>query len=832
MPKNNLDYLVNMHIFEALVSPSKLGVIIYQEKIVFANDYAKRLLGYSGQELYSLSSIDIVFSEDKAVTIQDSKRRLRGEKFSAIYDIRFQRKDGSVVFVECFTHTIVFRGRYSGLILFYDITSKKIAEKSKEILMRINRIITSSLTEEEIYSEICKSLVEQFNLEFAWVAIVDEENNKLIPKYYYGYDDGLLEIFDYQIYSETLSGISIFKGEIAINQDSRQYLKEQPCAEELVKRGFMSSCTIPISKDGKVISLLKIYSRFPNFFNESIIDILKEIQRDISFAIEKVEKLRNDITVSEAFKNSDIWILITDEQGRILYVSEAVERISGYSKEELIGKNPRIFKSGLNPPEFYKTMWDTILSGRIFHSITPNRKKDGEIFHVDLKIIPVKLPGNILRFVAVARDVTENLKLSERLQKLSNYDALTGLLNMNGFVTLVSQMLNKTLGLGIFILIDIYDMTTFNKIHGINTGDKFLKEFGKKIKTLFNDTDAVSRIAADTFGVYLTGETTEDIYKTYSRLCELENAVFEIDGKTVSANINAAISLYPKDGKDFKTLYERADITLQKIKKLGAGVIQFFDPQIEKEAEKLWDIINLIKKANEKRLFRFYYQPYFYTDSLKTAGFEALVRIIDEDGKIYTPDYFIDYLENSHYLSFFENWAIQEVIDKMRKWNISISLNISGKTFNNPVFLYMIASVPEEIRHLLTVEITERMFINNIDFAMHILSEIKKIENPPNIALDDFGTGYSAMSYLRDLPVDIIKIDRSFIKEIAVDRKSLAIVQTIIELAKRLEKRTLAEGVETEAQYEILKSFGCDLVQGFFFSKPLAEKDCQSFLNR
>ncbi len=817
-------------ILETLIASPNMGVIIYHEKILFFNEYAKNFLGYSEHELYTMSSIDIVYPEDRKLIIENRERRLKGEKFSKIYEIRFQKKDGSVAFVECIIHTILFRGVYSELIVFYDISSKKYSENIKAILQEINRIITKSLTEEEIYMGICNCLVKNLNFKLAWIGVIDEKSNKIIPAYYSGDDKGLFQIYDYEIHTDTLSYEALLRGEITINPDSREYAKKNQCALELIKRGFISSCTIPLFKNGKVVSLLKIYSEFPNYINDTVIDILKEIQHDISFAIERVDTLRHNIIISEAVKHSDMWILVTDEKGDILYVNETVERISGYKKEELIGKNPRIFKSGLNPPNFYKEMWDTILSGKIFNAITPNRKKDGEIFHVDLKIIPVRLPGNILRFIAVARDVTEKIRLSERIQRLQNYDALTGLLNMNGFAATVSQKLNETSVLGLFILIDIYDMSYINKVYGINIGDQILFKFAERIKKSFKNTDTVARISADTFGVYMILESSDEIYKAYSKLHELNNSVFNFNDRTISININAAFSVYPKDGGSYNTLYEKADIALQKAKKAGAGAILFFDSEIEKEAEKRLQVFTLLKKASEEKLFTFYYQPYFYTESLKFAAAEALVRIIDRNGKIYTPDFFIDYLENSHYFSSFENWAISEIVEKIKKWRINLSLNISGQTFSNPIILSLLSAIPSDIRDKLIIEITERTFINDPEYAMEILRQIKSMDNPPKIAIDDFGTGYSSMIYLRDLPVDIIKIDKIFIKDMVKDKKSLAIVQTIIELARRLDKKILAEGVETREQFEILKSMGCDFVQGFLFSKPVPEDNLVSFI--
>ncbi|MDI6714382.1 MAG: EAL domain-containing protein [Thermodesulfovibrio sp.] len=806
-------------ITKALMKSSTIGMFIYQEKIVFINEYALNLLGYEEEEILEMNSIDLVYKEDKEKVIENLKRRLSGKNFSSIYDIRFVKKGGEIIHVKCFTSTILFKGRYSGCVIFYDITQQKHAESVKEILKEINKIITMSLTEEEIYSGICKALVENLKFKFVWIGLIDEYG-KRIPKFHYGDNEFIKFLSELEHKCDKL----LQEKKILINSDLRKDTDKNPIRLELLKRGVLSSCVIPLFKNKKIVSSISIYSEFPNYFTESIADILQEIQRNLSFALERVERIRHNTIISEAIKNSDTWILVTDEEGNITYVNESVEKISGYKKEELIGQNPRIFKSGLNPPEFYKEMWDTILSDKIFNAITPNRKKSGEIFHVDLKIIPIRLPGNILRFVAVAKDITEKLVLSERINKLQNYDALTGLLNLNGFSADVSVKLRETQAkglIGVFLLIDLCNMTGINKILGFSGGDRFLQSFAKNLSENFKGTDAVARISADTFGVYVMIDSSIESYSVYQKILELNDFKFEIENKTVSTNINAGIALFPKDGTTFKSLYEKADITLTEAKNEGEGVIKFYDPAIEKDVESQWEIINLVRKALDENLFVFHYQPYYHTDTLKVAGFEALVRIIDKD-KIYYPNSFINYIENSQYLNKFEDFLIKETIEKIRKWRINISINISGKTFNDANFIQKISRIPEEIRDKVTIEITERVFIENPDHVMDLISMIKKMKNPPKIAMDDFGTGFSSLVYLKDLPIDIIKIDIAFIRDILKDKKSFAVVQTIIELAKRLDKLTLAEGVEKEEQLNILKFLGCDLVQGFLLSKPLS----------
>lgn len=791
-------------ITEAILSSPNIGVIIYHEKILLTNEYTRKLLGYTEEELLSTDILDLIISEDKAKAAENKSRRLRGEKFYHTYELNLRRKDGSTVLVEAIANTILYRGLNCGFVIFYDITEKKYAEKYRRILTQVNKITATSFTEEELYSEICKTLVDILNFRAVAIRIIDSTRGTVFTKDKCG-DLSLIEQeTDFQEIKES----NLLQGIIQIEKN---------------QHAFRSKARIPLFKLGKVVSLLEIVSDESHIFSQEHIDFLREIQKDISSAIDRLEKTREDTIISEALKNSDTWVLVTDENGRILYVNETVEKISGYSKEELIGKTPSIFKSGLNPPEFYREMWDTIKSGKIFNAITPNRKKNGEIFHADLKIIPLKLPGDITRFVAVARDVTEKIKLSERIQKLQNFDALTGLLNMNSFASSVSRELENKKGTALLILLDIYDMTYLNVIHGIQFGDQILIQFASLIKRTFDNTEIIARIGADTFGVFLVIDKPDQIYKIYSKLFELNNFKITIDDKTATIQINSGISLYPRDGLYFKSLYERADIALQRAKKAGPGIHQFFDPELEKQASKTWEISELIKKAFDNNLFTFFYQPYFYTDTLKLAGFEALVRIIDSDGKMYTPAVFIDYLEGSQYMLDFERFALTEITKRIEKWQKNIAINISGKTFNNPILLTMLSSIPSSVRQLLTIEITERNFIVNPEYATQMLSEIKGMESPPKIAIDDFGTGYSSLIYLKDLPLDVIKIDRSFIKDMLNDRKSLAIVQTIIDLARRLEKTTLAEGVENEMQLQLLKLLGCTYVQGFLLAKPMPE---------
>jgi EAL domain-containing protein (putative c-di-GMP-specific phosphodiesterase class I) len=247
---------------------------------------------------------------------------------------------------------------------------------------------------------------------------------------------------------------------------------------------------------------------------------------------------------------------------------------------------------------------------------------------------------------------------------------------------------------------------------------------------------------------------------------------------------------------------------------------------------------HLVERAFDEGLFRFYFQPYFGSKDLKIVGFESLIRIVDKDGTVYAPYKFIDYLENSKYIMHFEEWALKEISNKIRIFksldkDISISLNLSAKgilSLPDEDFIEKLASVPVDIQDNLVLEITERNIIKNIEKSKKIFKSIKELNKHIKISIDDFGTGYSSLAYLKYLPVDILKIDISFVRGITTDRHDFSIVKFITGLSKDFGFKTLAEGVETKEQVDMLSSMEVDYFQGFYFAKPMPEDETTKFV--
>lgn len=714
-----------------------------------------------------------------------------------------------------------------------------------ESLKDINQLIISVETEEESFQRVCEILVEKNHFKFVWIG--KREGDFIKPVCKYGKDDGYVDNLVVSVREDLPegrgpAGRAYRENKIIVNENTLTSEFIAPWKNELLKRDIYSSISIPVEKNGEVYAVINIFSTKPFIFNKEFLTLFEEIKQDISFALNKIEKDKEGVLLRKAIDNSKMWLLITDSNGTIEYVNQYVLDLTGYTKEEIIGKNPRIFKSGVQDIKLYKELWDTILSGKPFTAVFVNKTKDGRLIYIDQTIYSIKLKDGTLKFVSVGKDITQEKILSEEIEKYKYYDSLTGLPNFISFKIQTSEMIKnklyKKFGL---ILIDIHNMSVINASYGLETGNEILKEVAKNLKKEFPD-GYVARIGSDKFAILIPNIKNESVL-TYKIRDALDKDLNTSRGK-IHISYNASIVLYNEDGQTFEELYNNAVLTLNTAKKEGENVIKFYESQLNKKLEEYLTAEKIVEKAFEKKLFKFYFQPYFKSEDFSLAGFESLIRIVDEDGTVYPPIKFIDYLENSKYITKFEEWALEEVSQKIKKFNclndkkdITISLNLSPKgllgysinltsdELSDKNFVEKLLLLPVEVQNNLVIEITERNVIKDIEKFKKIFKYIKDLNKNIKIAIDDFGTGYSSLTYLRDLAIDILKIDISFVRNIARSRQDLSLVKFIIGLAKDFGLKTVAEGVETEEQVKLLSLLGADYLQGFYFAKPMPEEE-------
>ncbi|WP_343122255.1 EAL domain-containing protein [Sulfurihydrogenibium sp. YO3AOP1] len=714
-----------------------------------------------------------------------------------------------------------------------------------ESLKDINQLIISAETEEELFQRICESLVEKNHFKFVWIG--KREGDFIKPVCKYGKDDGYIDNLVVSVREDLpegrgQSGRAYRENRIIINENTLTSEFMTPWKNQLLKRDIYSSLAIPVEKNGEVYLVITIYSTKPFVFRKDFLTLFEELKQDISFALNKIEKDKENILLRKAVDNSKMWLLITDSNGTIEYVNQYVIDLTGYTKEEIIGKNPRIFKSGIQDIEFYKELWNTILSGKPFSAVFVNKTKDGRLIYIDQTIYPIKLKNKTLKFVSIGRDITQEKLLSEEIEKYKYYDSLTELPNFISFKIQFSEIIkNKIYEKFGLILIDIYNMSVVNASYEFETGNEILKEVAKNLKKEFPDGYA-ARIGSDEFAILIPNIENESIL-IYKIRDALDKDLNTSKGK-IHISYNASIVLYNEDGQTFEELYNNAVLTLNTAKKEGENVIKFYESQLNKKLEEYLTAEKIVEKAFKKKLFKFYFQPYFKSEDFSVAGFESLVRIVDEDGTVYPPIKFIDYLENSKYITKFEEWALEEVSQKIKKFNslndkkdrtislnlspkglLGYSLNLTSDELSDKNFVERLKSLPIETQNNLVIEITERNVIKDIEKSKKIFKDIKDLNKNIKIAIDDFGTGYSSLTYLRDLAIDILKIDMSFVRNIARSRQDLSLVKFIIGLAKDFGLKTIAEGVETEEQVKLLSLLGADYLQGFYFAKPMPEEE-------
>jgi len=561
--------------------------------------------------------------------------------------------------------------------------------------------------------------------------------------------------------------------------------------------------------------------------------------REITEQMRATEEMRK---LSVAAEESSDWILITDKNGDITYANKAVERISGYTKKELIGKNPRIFKSTSHDQGLYKELWETILSGRTFSAMVRNRKKTGEIFEMYHTITPLKNDnGEIAFFVVTSKDLTQLKALEDRLNYLAYFDALTGLPNRSLFLNRLEQSISRLDYSKRHIAVLSIDIDRFKLVNdtlGYEIGDQVLIEIGKTLSASVREGDTVARFGNDEFEIALVDVAdADDIIFVADDIMKDISRPMNIMGNEIVTTVTMGIAISPEDGRTANDLLKNATLALGKAREQGRKNYLFYTPAIDNKASEMLMMERRLFNALKHKEFVLYYQPYVDTDTKRMVGMEALIRWRSPDQGLVPPGKFIPILEDTGMIIDVGQWILEESFRQIKEWELKglpvvpVSVNLSLIQFRQDNLLETINRLFKEIvikPDLITFEITESAFMQNIDFTISVLDEFKR--NGISLSIDDFGTGYSSLSYLKRFAVDNLKIDISFIRDITTDPDTASIITAIIAMAHSLKIKTIAEGVETEEQWKFLRLLKCDTIQGYYFYKPLPALEVEKLL--
>jgi diguanylate cyclase (GGDEF)-like protein/PAS domain S-box-containing protein len=587
------------------------------------------------------------------------------------------------------------------------------------------------------------------------------------------------------------------------------------------------------------------------------IDTIKASLEDVRKQGAELEKL------SQAIRHSPASVVITDAFGIIEYVNPCFVEVTGYTPDDVIGQRPSLLKSGRTPADTYRQLWHTILAGEVWRGELVNRRKNGEFFWENTQISPIRSgTGEITHFVAVKEDITARkhaeqaladlndeleqrvLERTRQLHEAAHHDALTGLPNRK----LIRQFIYRAL-VGnerdgrpfALMLIDLDRFKVVNDGLGHEAGDNLLQKMADRIRASLREDDVVARLGGDEFLVLLADAGDESIAAVAARkvIAAVEPAM-NIAGNSIHATVSIGIVLAPRDGSSTETLLKNADLAMYAAKNSGRNDFRFFAAEMNTASEQRFAMETALRGALERGEFEVYYQPQIdLTQKERICGFEALLRWHQPGVGTIAPADFIPIAEETGLIVPIGKWVLMEACRQACIWrerfnsDLRIAVNLSARQFFEPSLIQDVAQVLAESglpAPNLELELTESIIMDNPEQSARMLQQLKT--KGVGLAVDDFGTGYSSLAYLRHFPVDTLKIDRSFVKDLTTSSDDAAICVSIIAMAHALRIKVVAEGIETESQLGFFARRGCDVAQGYLFGKPLPADDCTELLRR
>jgi len=560
-------------------------------------------------------------------------------------------------------------------------------------------------------------------------------------------------------------------------------------------------------------------------------DRIQAVARDLTERRSVEEQLRLATTV---FETTGEAIIVTDPQQRILKVNHAFTAITGFREEEVAGHTPRILSSGRHEPGFYEAMASMLAATGHWQGEVWNRRKNGELYVEWLTFAPVRdADGRIVNFVGVFSDITRRKQDEERIRHQANYDALTQLPNRWLFQARLGQAIDHAHVSGgrlALLYINVNQFKVVNDSLGHRAGDELLKELARRFLGVVRHGDTVARLGGDEFATIVEDfRDDEPIEMLPERILRAVVEPFRLEGGELVAGISIGIALYPGDGIDAETLARNAATAMRHAKEQRASAFRFFDDRMETRALERLKLEFRLRRALEKGEFELHYQPQVDIASHSLIGAEALIRWNDPDLGPVSPGIFIPVAESSGLIIAIGQWVLREVCRQIVTWKAAghavprIAVNLSFLQFRRPDFLQTVTSILCESGvegGQIEFELTESVVMHDAEHAIGILTQLRALGI--ELAIDDFGTGYSSLNRLKRMPIQTLKIDRSFISDVTRNADDAAIVSTILSMAHSLNLKVVAEGVETEAQLAFLAGKRCDAAQGYLLSRPIA----------
>ena len=551
--------------------------------------------------------------------------------------------------------------------------------------------------------------------------------------------------------------------------------------------------------------------------------------------------------LGQVFAQAPEGIMVTDRDNNIVTVNAAFSEFSGYTAEEVLGKNPRFLASGRTTAQDYAAMWEAIRDRGYWEGELWDQKKDGQCYPKWLRISALRdEQGRISHHVGHFTDITERKAAEEKIHHLAHHDPLTGLLNRFSLRLRLDQAIEVARRTGEQLAVMFIDMDRFKSINdslGHDMGDRVLVEVARRLREGVRDTDLVARLGGDEFVVVLTGmaagrSTNRAVAKAPNIVHRLAKA-YTFDGRKLNTTPSVGVSLFPADGDDADTLMKNADTAMYHAKAQGRNNFQFFSGEMNRAVVERLQMEQALRQADPRKEFFLHYQPQLRAGDAQVVGFEALVRWNHPQLGLVPPDRFIPIAEETGVIESLGMWVLESACDHLWKlkrqgWqNPRMAVNLSVRQLRQPGLVDFLTRLvqgyelgPDELE----LEITESAAMEDPEATIEVLNQLRGMRVA--LAIDDFGTGYSSLAYLKRLPIQRLKLDKSFVRDIEHDPNDAHICRATIALAHSLGLEVVAEGVETATQLGYLTSLGCDIMQGYYYSRPLPPLEAEAYLAR
>ncbi len=619
--------------------------------------------------------------------------------------------------------------------------------------------------------------------------------------------------------------------ELTHPDDLEENLKQH---ERLIK-GEVEGFTIEnrfICKDGQVVYARRTPRAVRKI--DGSIDYIIALIQDITERKRAEQELRIAATAFETQEG----IVIADRDQRILRVNSAFTRLTGYSAEEVIGKTPALLSSGRQDRAFYRSMWQTIQRDKYWQGEIWNRRKDGVVYPEWLTITAVTdTDGEVTHYIGVFTDITLRKAADEQIHQLAFYDPLTHLPNRSLLRDRLQQALKHSAhhkNHGAILFIDLDNFKILNDTRGHDIGDQLLVAVGKRFGACVRSGDTIARLGGDEFVVMLDDLSEDAQYAATAaqevggKILASINRPFHLHGFEYHCSASIGICLFCDEGMSMDDLLKHADTAMYQAKSSGRNVYRFFDPAMQHELEMRVSLETSMRHGLRNNEFRLHYQPQV-DSSGRTTGAEALVRWQHPERGLVSPMAFIPLAEETGLIMPLGLWVLETACAQLAAWagrvdtaHLTLSVNVSARQFRHADFVDQVLAVldatganPQNLK----LELTESLLVDDVESTIVKMSALKA--KGVRFSLDDFGTGYSSLAYLKRLPLDQLKIDQSFVRDILTNPNDAALARTIIVLAQQLDLSVIAEGVETVEQRDFLVGHGCLAYQGYLFGKPV-----------